>query len=314
VQLFVVLNPVAGRSHATEVRQALARHFDPASWQVTIHETKADEPVDAAVRASVDRGVDMVVAAGGDGTLSAVVDGLANSNVPLGILPTGTTNVVAQELNIPLNLDKACQLLAGEHKLRAIDALQFGQQFYVLSVGIGLDALAMQTTSQQDKRRYGKLAYVWGIIKLVMGIQPHAFTIVADGQKRRVKAADVLLTNVSTVTGPLRWGPHIAPDDGQIDIVIMRARNLIDILGVIYDILVPGRPRRNRNLRYWSARNSILVFSEQPLPVQGDGDLLGNSPVEVQIWPGLVQMIVPVEQSGRRWPSFSLPGSHSDSA
>ena len=183
------------------------------------------------------------VAAGGDGTLSAVVDGLANSNVPLGILPTGTTNVVAQELNIPLNLDKACQLLAGEHKLRAIDALQFGQQFYVLSVGIGLDALTMQTTSQQDKRRYGKLAYVWGIIKLVMGIQPHAFTIVADGQKRRVKAADVLLTNVSTVTGPLRWGPHIAPDDGQIDIVIMRARNLIDILGVIYDILVPGRPR-----------------------------------------------------------------------
>ena len=307
MQLFVVLNPVAGQSNAAEVRQALARHFDPASWQVSIHETKVDEPVDVVVRASVDQGVDMVVAAGGDGTLSAVVDGLANSDVPLGILPTGTTNVVAQELNIPLKLEKACQLLAGEHKLRAIDALQFGQQFFVLSVGIGLDALAMQTTSQEDKRRYGKLAYVWGIVKLIMGIQPHAFTIVADGQKQRVKAADVLLTNVGTLTGPLRWGPHIAPDDGQIDIVIMRARNLIDIFGVVYDILMPGRPRRNRNLRYWSARNSILVFCEQPLPVQGDGDLLGSPPVEVQIWPGAVQMIVPVEESGRRWPNISLP-------
>ena len=121
MHLFVVLNPVAGRSNATEVRQALARHFDPASWQVTIHETKAEEPVDEAVRASIEQGVDIVVAAGGDGTLSAVVDGLANSNVPLGILPTGTTNVVAQELNIPLSLEKACKLLAGKHKLRAID-------------------------------------------------------------------------------------------------------------------------------------------------------------------------------------------------
>ena len=308
MRLFVILNPAAGRTKAPDVRQALARHFDPASWQVDIHQTQAGEQVDAVVRTRVDQGVHMVVAAGGDGTLSAVVDGLANSNVPLGILPTGTTNVVAQELNIPLNLDKACQLLAGEHKLRAIDALQLGQQFFVLSVGIGLDALAMQTTSQQDKRRYGKLAYVWGIMKLIMGVQPHAFTIVADGHKRQVKAADVLLTNVSTLTGPLRWGPHIAPDDGQIDIVIMRARNLIDFFGVIHDILVPGRPRRNRNLRYWSARNSILVFSDQPLPVQGDGDLLGNLPVEVQIWPGAVQVIVPAEPDGRRWPNLPLTG------
>ena len=308
MRLFVVLNPAAGRTKVSEVGQALARYFDPASWQVDIHKTEVGEPIDAVVRATVEQGVDMVVAAGGDGTLSAVVDGLANSNVPLGILPTGTTNVVAQELNIPLNLDKACQLLAGKHRLRAIDALQLGQQYFVLSVGIGLDALAMQTTSQEDKRRYGKLAYVWGIIKVVMGIQPHTFTIVADGHKRRVKAADVLLTNVSTLTGPLRWGPHIAPDDGQIDIVIMRARNLIDILGVAYDILAPGRPRRNRNLRYWCARNSILVFSDQPLPVQGDGDLLGNLPVEVQIWPGAVQVIVPAEPGGRRWPNLPLAG------
>jgi YegS/Rv2252/BmrU family lipid kinase len=309
VKAFIVLNPVAGRAKVEEARQALARHFDPAKWQVNIHETKADEPISDLLRAKIDEGVDMIVAAGGDGTVSAVVDGLANNKVPVGILPLGTTNVVAQELGIPLKIDKACQLLSGEHKLKAIDALQFGEHFYVLSVGIGLDALAMESTSQKHKRRFGKLAYIWVIFKLIFGIQPHAFTIIADGEERRVKAADVLLTNVSTVTGPIRWGPHIAPDDGQIDIVIMRAKNLLGIFGVVYDILTPSRPRRNRNLQYWSARQSIQIYTERPLPVQGDGDLLGKTPVEVQIWPGAVQIIVPVETSGRRWPNLSLPGT-----
>jgi diacylglycerol kinase family enzyme len=116
------------------------------------------------------------------------------------------------------------------------------------------------------------------------------------------------MTNVSTLTRPFRWGPHIAPDDGQIDIIIMRARNLIDILGVIYDILVPGRPRRNRNLRYWSAQKTIQVFPERPLPAQGDGELLGIwKSVEVQVWPGAVQVVVPAEEAGRRWSTLPLP-------
>jgi YegS/Rv2252/BmrU family lipid kinase len=309
MKALIVLNPVAGRARVDEARRCLTRHLDPTAWQVDVHETKANEPIGVLLQEKIDEGVDMIVAAGGDGTVSAVVDGLANNKVPIGILPLGTTNVVAQELGIPLKIDKACQLLAGEHTVKAIDALQFGEHFFILSVGIGLDALAMESTSQKHKRRFGKLAYIWVIFRLILGIQPHVFTIVADGEKRRVKAADVLLTNVSTVTGPIRWGPHITPDDGQIDIVIMRAQNLLGIFGVVYDILAPSRPRRNRNIQYWSARHTIQVTAERPLPVQGDGDLLGKTPVKVQICPGAVQVIVPVKRSGRRWPNLSLPGS-----
>jgi YegS/Rv2252/BmrU family lipid kinase len=309
MKAFVVLNPVAGRTKAAEVRRAIDRHFKQEEWQVTIHETTAGESIADLVRGVVDQGLDVVIAAGGDGTVSAVVDGLVSSGVPLGILPAGTTNVVAQELGVPSGLDRACQLIAGEHIIRAIDALQMEDQFFVLSIGLGLDAQAMESTTQEQKRRFGKLAYIWVILKLIFGIQPHAFTIIADGRQRRVKAADILMTNVSTLTRPFRWGPHIAPDDGQIDIVIMRARNMIDVLGVIYDILVPGRPRRNRNLRFWSAQSSIIVIAERPLPAQGDGDLLGKKQsAEVQIWPGSVQVIAPVTETGRRWPSLPLVG------
>ncbi|MGD8583729.1 MAG: diacylglycerol kinase family lipid kinase [Chloroflexota bacterium] len=308
MRALIVLNPVAGRTKATVVRQAIDRHFKENEWQITVHETKAGEPVGDIVGHQIESGLDVVIAAGGDGTVSAVINGMANRDVPLGILPTGTTNAIAQELKIPANVDDACQLITGKHRIRAIDALQVKDDFYALSVGIGLDARAMENTSQRQKRRFGKLAYIWVILKLVLGIQPETFTLIADGELRRVKAADILMTNVSTLTRPFRWGPHIVPDDGQIDIIIMRARNLIDILGVVYDILVPGRPRRNRNLRYWSAQKTIQVFPERPLPVQGDGELLGIRKIlEVQVWTGAVGIIVPAEKPGRRWSNLPRP-------
>jgi len=308
MKAFVVLNPVAGRTNPTDLHQVIDRYFRQSEWAITTHVTSAGESIGELVRAKVAEGLDIVIAAGGDGTVSAVADGIADSGIPLGIVPAGTTNVMAQELGVPLSLDRACQLIAGDHAIKAIDALKMEDKFFILSVGIGLDALAMESTKQEQKRRFGKLAYIWVIFKLIFGIQPQAFTVVADGQQRRVKAADILMTNVSTLTRPFRWGTHIVPDDGQIDIVIMRARNLIDILGVIYDILAPGK-RRNRNISYWTAQDSIVVVPERPLPAQGDGDLLGNrKSVEIQIWPKAVRVIVPAEVKGSRWSGVKLPG------
>lgn len=294
--VFVVLNPVAGRTSAENVRKALRRHLDRPGWRLEVYETTGQDQIDEVVRAALRRGVDWVIAAGGDGTVSAVVDGLVNSDVPLGILPAGTGNVLSQELGIPQNVDKACQMLAGGAQTRAIDALQVGEHYYTLSVGTGLDAITVKATNREHKRRYGALAYVWSVLKALAGLQPHHFTLVVDGRTRRVRAADILLTNVSVLTRPIRWGPHIRPDDGQIDICIMRATNLIDILGVAWDILIPGRPRRDRNLRYMAAEHSILVFADEPLPVQGDGEDLGQTPIEARVVPAVVQVFVPNDQ------------------
>ena len=245
--------------------------------------------------------MDSVFAAGGDGTVSAVIDGLAHTEVPLGIIPAGTTNVLAQELGIPLNVDKACQLLSGEPATRAIDALQFGNELYVLSVGTGISAMAIKGTSREGKRKFGPLAYVWSVLKVVVGAQPYTFTIVADGQTMRIRGADVLLANVSKLTGPINWGQHIKPDDGQIDICIMRARNFFDIIGVAFDILIPGRPRKQRYLIYRQAKHSVVVFANRPLAVQGDGEYLGQLTLEVYLVPGAVRVLVPQKKgNGRR--------------
>jgi diacylglycerol kinase (ATP) len=301
MRILVILNPVAGRTPVNQVKRALKQNFpEDGAILLEIYETTGAEDVASVVRGAIASGVERVFAAGGDGTVSAVVDALVRTDVPLGIIPAGTTNVLAQELGIPLNVDKACRLLAGKTSIRSIDALQLGQQHFVLSVGTGLDAQAIEGTSREGKRRFGPLAYVWSVLKTVAGVQPHTFTIVADGQKLRVRAADVLLANVSTLVRPFRWGPHITPDDGRIDICVMKAKNILDILGVARDIVIPEGPQRERNLIYWYAHHSVLVFAEEPLLVQGDGELLGKMPLEVLLVPGAVRILVPEEEAERR--------------
>jgi YegS/Rv2252/BmrU family lipid kinase len=297
MHLFAVLNPAAGRTSKEELRATLERSLAGPEHRLDIHETTGSEKVASIVREAIGRGVDVVVVAGGDGTVSDVVDGLVGSDVPLAIVPAGTGNVLAQELGIPLDVEKACRLVTGRSTSRRIDALQVGESYYVLSVGTGVDAQAIQETSRAVKRRLGVLAYVWATLRAVWGAQPHMFTIVADGRRKRVRAASILMTNISTLAGTLRWGPHIRPDDGRIDICIIRANSPRDYLLVARDILLPGRPRQDRNLRYWSARSDIMVFADQRLPVQGDGDVLGKTPIEVRVVPAAVRVLVPPNEA-----------------
>ena len=297
MRIFVVLNPVAGRTQPGAIRDALQRYFSADSIQLNIYETTGEDDIAGVVAEALRDGADQVFAAGGDGTVSAVVDSLVNSDIPLGIIPAGTSNVVAQELGIPLQIDRACKMLAGKTEVRSIDAIEYDGHYYVLSIGTGLGALAMRDTSRAHKRRFGPLAYIWAILKLIVGIQPRTFTVIADGEEREFHAADIMLANAATLTRPFRWGAHIQPDDGRIDICIMRAQSVFDIFGVAWDIIVPGRTRRHRNLIYWPAYHSIKVFADRAMPVQGDGELLGETPIEATVMAGAVKVMVPAEQS-----------------
>jgi YegS/Rv2252/BmrU family lipid kinase len=252
------------------------------------------------VRQAVSDGAERVFASGGDGTVSAVADGLIETEVPLGIIPAGTANVLAQELGIPQDIDKACRLLSETSVTRSIDALKVDGRYYMLSIGTGLDAMTIEQTDRKDKRRFGRLAYFASVAKVLIGFQPHRFVITVDGKKKHVRAADVLVTNISTLIKPLRWGSHIKPDDGKMDICVVRAKNLIDILLVFLDMVWPGPPRDDRNLRFLSATESIRITAEKPMAFQGDGELLGKTPVEAAVIIGAVKILVADEKQQQR--------------
>jgi YegS/Rv2252/BmrU family lipid kinase len=295
-RVFVVLNPMAGSCTAQDVREALERHFDSDSWTSEIYETTGEEQVAAIVRAALEQDCDLVIAAGGDGTISDVAEGLVHTDVPLGIIAVGTANVLAQELNLPLDLDGACALLAGEHAITSLDAMQVGDKIFVLQIGIGIGSLMVRDTDRAAKRRFGRAAYLWTGLKRLLGYQPQRFTLVVDGQRLRPRAAEIMIANGGILgAAPLRWGPDIRPDDGRIDVCIVSARTAIDYIKVAWHI-VSGQQRRGRNIRYLSAREQIIVSGDHPLPVQADGEIIGETPLTVQVVPSAVHVIVPLAE------------------
>jgi len=262
LRILVVVNPVAGRAKAGTIIDTLQRQLKSSQGQLEFYETKREEPVGDIVQQAIEDGVERVYAVGGDGTVSEVVDGMALSGIPLGIIPAGTGNVVAQELGIPLNFDKACQMLASTSAVKEVDAIQVGEQFFILAVGTGIDAQVMESVSRERKRRYGPVAYAWSTMKVILGMQPRRFTIIADGKPFQMRAAVVLLSNVATLTRPLRWGPHIKPDDGRIDINIIRGKHMLDYMLTAYDVL-PGGPRRTAHIRRLHASEAVSMLANR---------------------------------------------------
>jgi len=261
--------------------------------QTDIYETTGHEDVVAIVRAELTHSPSVVVAAGGDGTISDVAEALIGADVRLGIIPVGTANIFARELGIPLDLEDACALLDSQPNTTSIDAMKVGDQYFVLQIGIGIDSLMIRDTDRQSKRRFGRAAYLWTAFTRLIGYQPVRFTIVADGKRVRPRASQVLIANGGVLGAPpFRWGPHIRPDDGKIDVCIVAARTALDYMGLIWHTIV-GQQRRDRNVRYLTAERSIAISADQPLPIQADGEIIGDTPIKIEVVPNALKVIVP---------------------
>jgi YegS/Rv2252/BmrU family lipid kinase len=290
---FVVLNPVAGNADAETVRRALARHLEGQRWSYEVYETTGLERLSIIVRSAIERGFDLVVAAGGDGTVSETVEGLVNGETPLAILPIGTGNALARDLGIPLNLEEALHLLTGPGNVRAIDAMRIGDGYAILSLGIGLSAQALRKTGPRQKRRLGRLAYAWSGLTEFLGWQRRQFTLLADGERHQMRASEVIVLNSGGLGAPyVDWGDRVCPDDGQVDVRVIRARTLWDYAGLAWSLL-SGQEQTTRSLKQLRVKRSLTVRTPRPLPVEADGDLIGQTPVQIEVVPEAVKVIVP---------------------
>src|SRR5208337_183558 len=194
-RVFVVVNAKSGNSSPEEVRKTWKAHQAEGSGECRIHEPGEGEDILAIVRGAVAQGFDTVVAAGGDGTVSAVANGLIGSGARLGIIPLGTANVLARELGIPLVLEDACALLNGPNTTTSIDAMKVKGTHYFTQIGIGVDAVMIRDTTAEHKRWLGSGAYIWTAATRFIGFQPHRFSITADDQRARPRSLQVVLAN-----------------------------------------------------------------------------------------------------------------------
>lgn len=290
-RMLVLLNPASGNADSDEVRQALGRHV--TDGRLETHEMAEGEDLGAVARDAVSKGFDMVVAAGGDGSVSAVANALVGSTARLGIIPLGTTNVLARELGIPLEIEEACALLAGPNATATIDAMRIGSTRYFTQVGVGVDALMIRDTTKENKKRFGSLAYLWTAAASLAGFEPRRFSIAVDDETLRPRASQIILANSGALgTSGLRWGADVRIDDGELDVCIVRARTVIDYLGVAWNVVF-ARHRLDWNLRYRKASRVVAIHADRPMPVQADGEVVGETPVEVFVEPGVLRVVVP---------------------
>lgn len=295
---FVVLNPEAGNGASGAIKEALRATLGSSAFE--LYETTGQESLPDVVRGAVqEHNFAWVAAAGGDGTVSQVGNGLVGMETPLAIIPGGTSNLLAHELGIPNDPAAACALLNGEARLRYIDAMRIGEHYYFHQVGTGLEALAAEETPSAAKDRFGPLAYVATAVKEAFGWQPHEFRAVIDGKVRRFQASELLISNTGQIgVGGLRWSAAIRPDDGELNLVVARARSLFDYAALLWAVLRRRRPD-NSHIRIFSVRREVRVMSAAPLPVHADGERMdGGFPLQATVVPGALAVLVPRRRSG----------------
>lgn len=292
-QIFVILNPAAGRANPELLAEIFGRHCADSEYRFAVHELEPDHDLQQLIAAAIDEGYGCIVAAGGDGTVSAVANALLDYDVPLAILPVGTANVLARELDIPLNLDAACELIVGRHDLRRLDAMELSDRLAILQIGIGLGSLMIRDTSTRAKKLLGRTAYLGTAVARLIGYEPRSFTIEVDGKRHSRHALHVVIANGGVMgQPPFRWGPDIDPADGQIDVAVLQSRNLADLLALAWHMLL-GRHRRSRRAHYYQAHDTISITTNKPLPIQADGEIIGDTPIEVRVRRSVLPVIVP---------------------
>jgi YegS/Rv2252/BmrU family lipid kinase len=288
--LFVV-SPTVDELMRAALRDALSAH-DPASHG--IYEIQPGEEISEVVaRRMAEEDVERAVAVGGDGTVSAVAHALADSPRPLGIVPAGTGNLVARELGIPLDVRTAVALVAGPHRLRRIDTMRVNGRTFLLNAGVGVNAKTADNTPRLGKSLFGRTAYVGTAVLEVLQAKSVRLEIEVDGTAHTYEATDVLISNCGGLARVLHPnGPIIEMDDGQVDVCVICMKNPLEYpLYYLGKTLFPDH--ETRIVHDLPARCTVTIRSDTPIAVQADGDVVGTTPVTINVYPSALSVIVP---------------------
>lgn len=222
-RIHVIMNPVSGLNPAPP--EALEALLLKSGLHYQLHVTAKDGDAMAFAQAAIAAGADVVAAYGGDGTVMEVAHGLMDSSVPLAILPAGTANVMSVELGIPQTLEAALTLAFGNNAaVRAVDMGRVNEdRYFMLRVGIGLEADMTQKAEREEKKRWGKLAYIIATLRAIRDSRSARYKITIDGKRYRARGVSCVICNSGNVGLPnMSLAPEISPSDGLLDVIIFR--------------------------------------------------------------------------------------------
>jgi diacylglycerol kinase (ATP) len=292
----VIFNPtkVSDKFHALMEDNLYRNGWGNTLWL----ETSAEDPGRAMTRQAVEEKVDLVIGAGGDGTIRYVADGLAHSGIPLGLVPAGTGNLLARNLDLPLEEVDAIEVALGG-QVRPIDLVKItvddrpAEHFAVIA-GIGIDAMIMDETDEDLKDKAGSAAYFVAAGK-ALGRLPIRLTVQLNNNRPfRRHAMLCVIGNVGTLQGNLTLIPGASPDDGLLDLYIASPRRFRH-WAMLALRLITRRPKKDDQVDQRTGK-TVRIIIDGKENYQLDGDVVGESTtLFAEIQPGVLAICVPAQ-------------------
>ncbi|MDQ2814490.1 MAG: NAD(+)/NADH kinase [Actinomycetota bacterium] len=289
----VVVNPVK-LDDPEKFRETVDAALTEHGWTEPVWlETTPEDPGQGQARAAAEGGADLVLACGGDGTVTAVAAGLAGSGIPLAVIPLGTGNLLARNLGLPIDLGEALTVaLTGRD--RQLDAGLANGSLFLTMAGLGLDAKMLAGASEQVKKRFGWGAYVAAALRHLRD-RPMRVRLRADsGPPERRRASGVIVGNVGALQGGLPLLPDAQPDDGRLDVVVLTARGWSDWLAVATHVLL-RRPDTTSQVMRRTFTELRMDISRAHL-WELDGEVMGRTrQLVITVAPGTLTVRGPAE-------------------
>jgi diacylglycerol kinase (ATP) len=227
----IILNPAAGSEQAERWRERV----ESIAHGCALFTTSRSGEAEALARHVAQKGVEKIVAAGGDGTINEVVNGLAGSNAALGLLPLGTVNVFAMELGLPANNLEFCWDVIQGDNMRFVDLPSANGKYFVQLAGVGLDAQVVKETSLAFKRSFGPLSYLISAAQIAAREPPRLF--IQSKNASVDEASFVLVGNGRHYGGPFPFFKHAVLDDGLFDVVAFKRLGYLEIIKYLQDVV-----------------------------------------------------------------------------
>lgn len=291
----VIFNPVkVSEQFHSRVEDALARHgYPPALWL----ETSTADPGRGMAREAVAAGVSLVIGAGGDGTVRLIADGLAGSGIPMGLVPAGTGNLLARNLDLPLDEVTALEIALTGHT-RDIDLIKLSvddrpPEHFAVMAGVGVDAVIMEETDPELKKKIGVGAYVVAAGKALNRV-PVKVRVQVDGRRPlRRDSMLCLVGNVGALQSRIKLIADAEPDDGLLDVYIASPQRLTHWLKLVLR-MITRRAQRDDQVDQLKGK-SVSITLEEPDDYQLDGDVMGKGRrLLAEVQPKALSIRVPI--------------------
>ncbi len=291
----LIYNPSSGREEIKKRLPDILQRLERGGLETSCHATIGEGDATLAAADAVDRNFDIIIAAGGDGTLYEVINGMAGkpSRPPLGILPLGTTNDFARALGIPKHWEFACDVIVQQHT-RTIDVGKANQRYFINIAGGGSITELTYEVPSKLKTVLGQLAYYMKGLEKLPRLRPIEIAVRTNEVELNEEVMMFLIANSNSVGGFERLAPDANLDDGMFDMLIIRKCNLAEFIRIV-TLALRGEHLHDPHVIHLKA-NHIEISSPDYVQVNLDGELGGTLPCTFSVLPSHMQFIV--DESG----------------